>query len=934
MDVCDHKIERKQAVSEVSKKLRNYAIAREIVIDDKFRNENGISLQMSCLEYAYTGGQSGLNRAGGWFQDIVKMYTDDRDNFETLLQEVNGMAEQASEDKKDFRSWLEESEPEENATILASLTMLDVLLRKNGAIRSHLLDIDDVDIIEKLVDDIKKNKGARIHSKKRRNLVLRGLYAYKNFLESEQSEENQFSDDDKNVIGVEANADGVSDKKSDVLTASFTEKRDYSYTRPLSVSYFGTTYITKNWSALYVQSVNCLLADYPNEIHALIGKNIGGRVRVDISEANGISDMEAPKKLNDNLYLETNCSAVGIIGKIRQLMDICRVDYSAIRIEYEHKGSDKGTKNSLEKQTGRSAGAPKSNGDFYIWLTEKEGLAQPTGRRYASAINNCDAFCREYHIGTGKLYDADSVDEISSNIDLLMENEKFQENNIAGHNRFTAALTKYKQYLGITDTVPSRRKNSDTLPFEDTDIALEELARIRATLELSRYNYGFKDNDDVELYRFRAFYAETNGVECSLEKEELLRAIRSMGFEFEGKIYLISEETMNDIETEMRNYANEGINIIYYEELYDLRSDEYFDAKIVSAEMLRVILKQLLPEFRYKNNYLALAKEKLTEIELTKNDIIRVWGDGVLQTFDELSLKLPLIPLDKVKFTLAHQPLFVWNSAETYLQEDSFEVDEDEINRLIEFIDEQCEEHGSASLNEMPFENLKAHNPELSETAIINCFCRLVDDRFDRNARILTRKGAGKDTCTVVIEFCRKQEKCTYDRLVHIAEKVAGTVRTPEVIEAANSVMVRIDKDSFIADRLISFDVDRVDAALDHIVTNEFMGMKEITTFSTLPFCGYGWNLFLLESYCRRFSKKYRYATRRANSSNSGAVVARTCGLSYHDIMAEALARSGRELIEDEVFAFLTDAGYMERKRYSDIERLITYAKELRERRK
>lgn len=53
VDVCNHKIERKQAVSKVSKKLRNYAIARKIAIDDKFRNENGISLQMSCLEYAY-----------------------------------------------------------------------------------------------------------------------------------------------------------------------------------------------------------------------------------------------------------------------------------------------------------------------------------------------------------------------------------------------------------------------------------------------------------------------------------------------------------------------------------------------------------------------------------------------------------------------------------------------------------------------------------------------------------------------------------------------------------------------------------------------------------------------------------------------------------------------------------------------------------------
>lgn len=154
-----------------------------------------------------------------------------------------------------------------------------------------------------------------------------------------------------------------------------------------------------------------------------------------------------------------------------------------------------------------------------------------------------------------------------------------------------------------------------------------------------------------------------------------------------------------------------------------------------------------------------------------------------------------------------------------------------------------------------------------------------------------------------------------------------------EVIEAANSVMVRIDKDSFIADRLISFDVDRVDSALDHIVTNEFIGMKEITTFSTFPFCRYGWNLFLLESYCRRFSKKYRYATRRANSSNSGAVVAKNCELSYHDIMAKAAARSERDLSKDEILDFLTETGYMERKRYSDIERLIAYAKELRERR-
>ena len=146
--------------------------------------------------------------------------------------------------------------------------------------------------------------------------------------------------------------------------------------------------------------------------------------------------------------------------------------------------------------------------------------------------------------------------------------------------------------------------------------------------------------------------------------------------------------------------------------------------------------------------------------------------------------------------------------------------------------------------------------------------------------------------------------------------------------------MVRVDKNNFIADRFIQFDTDRIDAALDYIVTNDFIGMREITTFSTFPFCGYGWNLYLLESYCRRFSKKYKYETRRANSSNSGAIVIKSCSLNYHGIMTQAVARSGRELQQNEIFDFLIEAGYMERKKYSDIDSLINEAAQLRERRK
>lgn len=57
--VLNHKIERQQAAKDVSKQLRQLAVEKGIAIDDKFRNDNGIRLQMSCCEYAYIMGNQG-----------------------------------------------------------------------------------------------------------------------------------------------------------------------------------------------------------------------------------------------------------------------------------------------------------------------------------------------------------------------------------------------------------------------------------------------------------------------------------------------------------------------------------------------------------------------------------------------------------------------------------------------------------------------------------------------------------------------------------------------------------------------------------------------------------------------------------------------------------------------------------------------------------
>lgn len=819
-----------------------------------------------------------------------------------------------------FGFWLEENKSGKVVPdIKSSINVLDLLLMKNKLIQSRILQMTEPEQIGALAESIKKSKGIKIHSKRRRSAFLNALYVYKEYLEYLNSDTVK---DDEN---------SAKWGNSRRMVVSFTESGSYSYTRPTGLEYFGKHFSVKNWADLYVQTVKCLLRDYPEKMSSLIDKNISGRGCVDISEASGSEGMLAPKEVANDLYLETNCSSDSTISKIKQLLDICSVDYINVVITFVLRSPSSEYRNKLVSDQ-KTSKAVSTDTAFLNWMIYSEGLTEKTGSRYASAINSCDLFCREHTIGTGRIYRADGVQEAFDNIDLLITDTRFIESNRLQHSRFTAALGKYKKYLSLL--TGERPVNiNQTFQNSDAKVDLDYVEKIKRTLNLPRFEYGFKD-DSVELFRFRNSYVEVNGEECDLTDVQLQEAIHRVGVEFDGKVFLISDETKRQLINDMRQYANSGVQIIYYELLYDSNMDQFFESKIISADMLKALLQRLLPDYRFKQNYFMLCSLKHTELELLENEILRVWGDRTLKTVAELSTELPLVPEDKLKFALSERKLFVWNSFETYTRQDLFAADEDEISDLTDYITEQCNEHGRISFDDLPLEDIRANNPELSEVALYNIVYRKVEGLFARNGKMLTKKGAGKDVYTAIIEFCKGQNKCTYEQLQEIAKNVAGVVRHPTVVDAGNATMIRVDKDNFVSDRFVYFDVNAIDTVLDKIVVSDFIGMKEITTFSIFPFCGYAWNLYLLESYCRRFSKKYQYEVLTSNSANAGAVVRKSWLLNYHDIMAHAIARSGMDLNEDEVYNFLTGAGYMKRKRYSNMDALINEAAKLRESRK
>jgi hypothetical protein len=151
-------------------------------------------------------------------------------------------------------------------------------------------------------------------------------------------------------------------------------------------------------------------------------------------------------------------------------------------------------------------------------------------------------------------------------------------------------------------------------------------------------------------------------------------------------------------------------------------------------------------------------------------------------------------------------------------------------------------------------------------------------------------------------------------------------------MEAGYAVLVRISKEIYIADKYVHFNSDVIDGVIRRFVMGDYMPLKSFTTFGVFPDCGQAWNLFLLESYCRRFSTKFRFDTPSVNSRNAGTVIRKSCTMTYIEVMADAVAKSGISLSKVIVGKFLFDNGYTGRSTTAQIGEIIDKAKAIRER--
>ena len=812
----DGKLTRKEAIRQVSEKLRRRAVNRGITIDDIFRNENGITFQMSALEVAYTGIKTKLKQPTKLFVETVNLYRNHRELYEEILKEAENVVEPKSV-QDEFCSYLSMQMPTfQLSDAYLMLSDIESFCLKRKILQNKLFETTDLETIKRVVQTVDSNRVFRFTYKQNLKKMSTVIHAYYTFLKSYKPDEEKEA---KLIIqeAIPSLPDADSMKQKDDAVS-------------------------------------------PQDIS------------VPATEKTKLTDLEERQKFND-------------------------------------------------------------------WMLSS-GMSKATIASYMSSFGQCVKSVANYKLCETSLWNVSNAEDASHIYDQLFGISEFYEYNKQQHNRFSAAFRKFIEYRSggspaslkpsqparfAIEKMPTRRQENDPV-----------LIRYKELLD-KYFQKGFRMESSLDMKKLRRFYQEQYGAELSDEDDLVCQGISSVTILHDGKAYLPDSMLSQEKKEKLLQYIEDkfvsGCDAIYYSALFSEFEEAFQGERIYTPEMLKTYLSYI-----NKGNYVLqrsyLAKDYT--VQMNPEDDIREYlkeAAGPVEV-ERLAAELSYIPEQKIKFALSTNNDFIWNATGEYFYEDCVHFSNSELEWISQFILDGIEERDFVTGNEL-VEAVEAHFPDIKEmyqwitpVGMRNVIGYKLNDRFSFNGNIISKYGEDLSMAEVYAKYCRKHSRFTLDELNVLKQELGSTIYFDEIY--ANSL--RISQNEFVSQDMAQFDVEATDEAIGRICTGQYMSLQEIRDFGTFPYAGYPWNEYLLEHFVANYSQKFMLL-HIGFSANvcAGAIVKQASSFKdFNDLLVDILANSNIVLDEDSALEYLRQQGYIARRRYSDIGRIVTEAKVVR----
>lgn len=717
----------------------------------------------------------------------------------------------------------------------------------------------------------------------------------------------------------------------EAMLVDFTGPNNLAYTRPLCFTYFEEEKVVNSWTDLYVSFFATIQEDYPHIFRAgmSFSRNNG---RIDLMQANDADAMLAPKPVPGTSYvLETNLSASDIVGKIKSILDLCSVDFDNIVIKYRKKDATPRSKQSepIQNQDSLVVSAPAGNvtfDAFLAYLKRTLQMAERTAYNYAISIGVCETIAKEQGYDNWHLYSEDA-NAVLTTIGQLRNDAVFIEKNRSRHNQLSAALAKFVQFIngGRTDHTACEQAPAKIVePYQNKPYA--------AVLE-NHFKKGFRLESPLEIRKFRRYYSALHNVELTDADEVISDTIKRLCIIYDGKAFLPAVMLSEELKEKLLRYIDEsfatGKTAIYYQAIYTEFAEQFLDYHIYDAEMLKAYLA-FVSDGSFYINRSSISKQANVTLDPLSEIRSCLQGYGRPVEYEELFAALPHLPQNKVKFILASNGEFVNNGHGAYFHESVIVLSEEELDSIADIISCTIEEKEFIGGNEL-YEAIKAKYPYIIEShqaysvyGFRDALKYKLGDRFSFKGNIISRAGQELSMADVFANYAKHHDSFTLTELQAMAAELATVIYFDSVYK--NSL--RISREQFVSKSHAQFSIADTDAAIDRVCTGNYIPIQEVTNFGAFPYAGFPWNSYLLEHYAAEYSRKYMLLHSSYNGTEpAGAIVKRSAGIqTFDDLIIDLLANNDVELKKASALQYLSDKGYLARRRYANIESLIIKA--------
>lgn len=478
---------------------------------------------------------------------------------------------------------------------------------------------------------------------------------------------------------------------------------------------------------------------------------------------------------------------------------------------------------------------------------------------------------------------------------------------------------------------------------------------VKNVVDIMRSNFpnGIRD-DFIDTSKVSRIYSVNNDGE-HISRNYIVEIIRANGIEDGGRFYFISDENAESI----RHFLDEILSansIAYYTKIHEKHSDFFAATHVFSPDVLKKILQTAVGGHFYFSEF--CSAKRAVRLDYLIAQIFTAAKTSL--SIVDLQEKLPYVPHEKILEVLSDTKKYLPTSAGKFIPFSKIQFDTDEIDAAKKQISLYIDKVGYAIPEDYSLSSNFALNPEVAEKDMLNIIYEkfFSEDFTKRGKRLFKRGTPGRKSATGssnrfrefigaqtedkstkkgsvknrLREFISEQTELPTEKLFAFAETLGLTQKdTFTILPAAHEQMVRVNKDFFVKDALITFDVAEVDKSLRPFVKRKIIPLRGVTSFTDFPpVKGYSWNLFLLESFLRKYSKKYVYAAPAPNSVNAGAIYPNSMEFAnYLDVQASAIVQERLPLEKSAVEEFLINQGYRATRIDKVTERVIARAQEM-----